>query len=456
MKKFTNIVGAIFGIIGLSLLAYSSYLYFFLPIKQDLVQILPLENFEFIAFGTNNETSANFAKLQKNISFYLPQNNETVVSYLNKNKNQSEFIIISKIDDNTENKKLLLCAQIKKYDFCTSKENTQTLSNITNFVNSNSKKTISQMKVLHDNSISDLSFFGTTSFFIKNLDAQNTYQDIKKLLILAQDNLLYFSGDVIENNKIVINFHKNTTFTLNTNAITQAFNIDTIVKKTENYLYISQPQAIINLIHNNKISKNFVNQTSEYKKFQDIFTDMFQQKITYFNDIEPLLNGNIIITDNFIAIALPSEKISQIFYERYLSVLKEISKETIPEKKCFEVNNTNSVCEIFPSKKNVQIIEKNNYAEFITTKKIEETDTDEKPSKEKISKKSLMRIHNILFISNSTHSGFDKLQNQTITTNQHNTIFIFKNNTLKISGIEQENSLVFTGKFSENSSNNLQ
>ena len=452
MGKITKTLGFIFGATGIGLLAYSTYIYFFLPAKQELPQILPSENFEFIAFQSSETENIHYKNIQKKTSFYTPQKNETVVSYFNTEKNRSELIIITeKKYSKTKNHNNLLCKEIKKYKFCTSTENTETLAFVLNFITQKKKKTLATLPFFRNIDISNTLFFGTSEFLIKNIEAseantENT-KNITKLFIFAQDVIPYFSGNII-NNTIALQLHKNnTSLIFNNNSQHLEALISSIDTLNSNYIYVSQPQKIIELIQKNTISKNFVNQTSEYKKFTTLFSNLFKNKISYFNDIEPLLQANIFINEKFVAISFVNKKIAQKSYEKYYKILQEISEEIIPEKKCFTLSDSSEVCEIFPSEKNVNRKTENGYTTFTT-----KTNTT---NEERISIKSIMIIENTIFLSNSNESDFDIIlqQNKKIPTQNNSTytetppFFLYKNSTMKISGTEKENMIEFSGIF---------
>ncbi len=465
MNRISKIVGSILGTIGIGLFVYSGYIYFFTPLKQELIQILPAENFEFIAFN-----SSEYKNITKKFSFYFPQKkDETVVSYFNKEKNKSELIIISKITKNTDTKNLL-CEEVKKYNVCTSHQNSETLLTVINFIKNNTTqktqnnlKTLNDIQIIHDNITNSL-FLGTSNFLIKNIDKINNSnrQDIKNLLILLQDNTPYFSGNISENKQIIFNLHKNNNSKIIKNNT--KYNTNTLQQITQNisdknYLYIYSPQQIIKLIHNNKISKNFATQTTQYTYFKEIIKNIFKNKLSYINDIEPLLHEEILITDDFIAISLPTTKIANKFYEKFKNILKEISEEKIPEKKCFTINGENQICEIFPSEKDTTIVETKTSAMFTTKQEIDKNNTEKKEDEEneeiKINTKSILIHENILFLSNKDISKIQnilKRKKENLDKNELNKLktnifFQYKNNDIDITGIEKETKIEFIGNF---------
>jgi len=164
MGKITKTLGFIFGAIGIGLFAFSTYVYFFLPTKQELPQILPSENFEFIAFQSLEKNNIHYKNIQKKTSFYTPQNNETVVSYFNSKKNRSELIIITEKNNETENHKNLLCKEIKKYTFCTSTENTEILEFVSNFITQKKKETLSTLPFFNNIDLSKRYFLEQVNF----------------------------------------------------------------------------------------------------------------------------------------------------------------------------------------------------------------------------------------------------------------------------------------------------
>ncbi len=373
-SSFSSVVGIILGILGVSFILYSLYILFFIPLKQDLINILPSKDFQFILIaGENNNNIPD--DITNQLPFPIPHKG-AIVLY----KENLDFISITPELNTTKTLGNKICKNSHQYDFCTSSKNSVALYQIIEAIE-NENPSLLTLDIFEDNSsfFSDentYSFAGTTSFLEKNIEqlplaTSKEKKFIKQSLSLSADSLPYFSGRIsVKNKKYEIQFQKKNISHSNSDEDTLSIFPSSINNKIisssyiypniSSYIYVRKPKFFLNYIQKNSDEKSLPKTISLYHNGKEWVSSFFSHKAIWDEDIEPLLATDILFMNSNegsgIISLLPNETIGNKFYERFYDILLEISSEIVPEKQGVALKDGTMIYEIFPSEKNVKIV----------------------------------------------------------------------------------------------------
>jgi hypothetical protein len=360
-------IGTFMGIIGIALFGYSVYFIFFLSTKTELLTILPKENFEFFAY--KNSEDIKIPNSISKISFFPKETGTAIVSYLDPENKKSHII---KIYENTKKSKVLKkqdCITYNHYIFCSSLESKEVLYKTKELMENKSSNLQSfefvENKIKYDNS--NFYFLGKTDFLLKNKELLQSFiqdENIKineKLTNSIKNTIPYFSGYInLENNIYFLQLHKaNNKLIFSKGLKDHEINTDLINKKVLSYVYVRKLNHIIDFIKKENNTEFLPDLVNFINSIKDKSNEIFENNASWKEDVLPLLSSDILINKyengSSIFFSLPSEGITNFFYEKFKDIFVKIASTKKPVKKNFILEDGSAIYELFPSNKEVSI-----------------------------------------------------------------------------------------------------
>lgn len=437
-NKFFTVLGILLGTTGIALLLYSIYLMFFIPSQQDLVRILPKENFQFF-LSDNTEQKHAFSMiagedLPKSPFLAGYKNEEGEIAFLSLQEKKGSTPQITSPE--------IVCEAFSRYLLCVSEADSTTLYAVLEALKEE-KSSLYSLRPFHTDEAdlllpkeSTISFFGDTSslqhlvqtdIFPESISIP--HESVVTISTILKDSVPYFSGTVNTQENVSeyqIIFHKKNGELIFPTSLSQYPFPYNIFQTEYSFLFLRSPQQILDFVEQNTPETEFPITTKLYHETTKMVEELFYNKASFEDDIAPLLLTDTLWIWNTDAVAtlfsLPASSLAHSLFTKFDRLFLDIAKETLPEKKGFLLQDGSMIYEMVPSSKNVQHItdsieERGNFSAYHTS-------SQENTGKEQ----SVFSLDSYLGIGNNTEfteSQWEKISSSPSVEERENSIFLF-------------------------------
>lgn len=370
-KRMGNILGGAFlGIIGIILLVYSLYFFIFPPFKKELLSLLPAQNFRILFINTE-ENPLDVSIISPVIASMLNDDSIPVgitAGYFNPSTQKTEFIHISPSEKPAPRDKK--CVESDGYYFCSSGEK---LSLVYSILDEKEKKrpTLLDLPSLrnYENVFinnTPVTFLGATTFlqesiFVPSLPLSIPQKEnIKRILKTINPSLPLFSGNIDTKTGIyTFAFHKKNSEMIYSSSFSNPFSPRIFTANIDRYMMVQNPSELWKYISENIEISEFPELTNFQSWAKTKISDVFAQKLSWQEDIIPLLNGDLLTYSSpntaSAVFAFPTNELSKKWYEKIVTILQFFAAEKVPTKKEHTLADGSKIYEVFPQKSAISL-----------------------------------------------------------------------------------------------------